>query len=174
MTPIQLQPLVDHIWQSTLFAVVAGAITLALRNNRAQVRYWLWFSASVKFLVPFSLLAASGTYFSRHSIVTVVPSRLPVMADRFTESFVVSPFIAMTTPASAAVPGSLILAAFGLVWAVGFIVLVSSWCLRWRHIRSVLKAASPVQLPINLKAMSSPVIHGTWRVWHLRSRFVVT
>jgi len=156
MTPIQLQPLVDHVWQSTLFAGVAGALTLALRNNRARVRYWLWFAASVKFLVPFSLLAAAGSYFGRHSIVTVVPSRLPVIADRFTESLVLTPSIVMTTPSSAAFPANLILAAFGLVWTIGFIVLVSSWWLRWRSVRAVLKTASPVQLPINLKAMSSP------------------
>jgi bla regulator protein BlaR1 len=156
MIPIQLQPLIDHVWQSTFFAVVAGALTLVLRNNRARVRYCLWFAASVKFLVPFSLLAAAGSYFGRHSIVMVLPSRLPVIADRVTESLVVSPSILMTTPASAAFPANLILAPFGLVWTIGFIVLASSWWLRWRRVRAVLRTASRVQLPINLKAMSSP------------------
>ncbi len=32
----------DHLWQSTLFAVVAGLLTLILRNNYARARYWLW------------------------------------------------------------------------------------------------------------------------------------
>lgn len=55
--------LLNHLWQSTLFAVVAGLLTLALRSNRAPVRYWLWFAASVKFLIPFSLLVMLGSQF---------------------------------------------------------------------------------------------------------------
>ena len=46
----------NHIWQSTLFAVAAGLLTLTMRKNHARARYWLWLAASVKFLVPFSLL----------------------------------------------------------------------------------------------------------------------
>ena len=30
----------NHVWQSTLYAAAAGLLTLAFRNNRAQVRYW--------------------------------------------------------------------------------------------------------------------------------------
>ena len=52
MIPSQLQPLANHLWQSTLFAAVAGLLTLALRKNRAQTRYWLWLAASDE--VPYS------------------------------------------------------------------------------------------------------------------------
>jgi hypothetical protein len=30
--------LTNHLWQSTLFAVVAGLLTVAFRQNRANVR----------------------------------------------------------------------------------------------------------------------------------------
>src|SRR5215471_2802359 len=50
----------NHLWQSTLFAAVAGLLTLILRKNHARARYWLWLAASVKFLVPFSLLISIG------------------------------------------------------------------------------------------------------------------
>ena len=53
--------LADHLWQSTLFAGGAGLLTLALRHNGARTRFWLWFAASLKFLLPFTLLAALGT-----------------------------------------------------------------------------------------------------------------
>jgi len=52
--------LAAHIWQSTLFAIAAGLLTVAFRKNRAPVRYWLWFAASLKFFVPFSLLMSAG------------------------------------------------------------------------------------------------------------------
>jgi hypothetical protein len=37
--------LMNHLWQSTVFAAVAGLLTLALRSNRAETRYWVWFAA---------------------------------------------------------------------------------------------------------------------------------
>ena len=52
--------LADHLWQSTLVAVAAGLFTLMLRQHHASARYWLWLAASMKFLVPFSLLVSIG------------------------------------------------------------------------------------------------------------------
>ena len=54
---------VRHVWQSTLFAFMAGIMTLFLRRNQARARYWLWMAASVKFLIPFSWLVALGSSF---------------------------------------------------------------------------------------------------------------
>ena len=67
MIPIPLQSLANHLWQSTLFAAVAGLLNLALRQNRAQTRYSLWLAASVKFLIPFSLLVDLGGRFGWHT-----------------------------------------------------------------------------------------------------------
>jgi len=55
-------PLFNHLWQSTLFAAVAGLLTLAFRKSQARARYWLWLTASVKFLFPFSLLVGIGSH----------------------------------------------------------------------------------------------------------------
>ena len=32
----------NHLWQSTLVALMAGLLTLALRKHHARSRYWLW------------------------------------------------------------------------------------------------------------------------------------
>src|SRR5204863_384531 len=53
----------NHLWQSTLFAIVAGLFTLLFRKNRAGVRYWLWLSASMRFLLPFAVLISLGSRF---------------------------------------------------------------------------------------------------------------
>ena len=55
-----IRELTNHLWQSTLFAVAVGVLTVAFRENSARIRYYLWFSASLKFLVPFSLLILLG------------------------------------------------------------------------------------------------------------------
>jgi bla regulator protein blaR1 len=64
--------LLDHLWQSTLFAGAAALLTLTLTRNGAGLRFWLWFAASVKLLVPFVVLAALGEYLSR-----LFPTALP-------------------------------------------------------------------------------------------------
>ena len=51
----------DHVWQSTLFAAAVALLTLAFRDHRAGVRYGLWLVASVKFLVPWTVLASAGS-----------------------------------------------------------------------------------------------------------------
>ena len=55
-----ISELANHLWQSTLFAVAVGLLTVMCRKNRASVRYWLWLTASVKFFIPFTLLMALG------------------------------------------------------------------------------------------------------------------
>src|SRR5580700_680727 len=50
----------NHLWQSTAFAAVVALACLALKRNSPRLRYWLWLTASVKFLIPFSLLVSTG------------------------------------------------------------------------------------------------------------------
>src|SRR5512134_1662843 len=54
------EAVIDHLWQSTLIVLVAWAATIALRRYGAHWRYWIWFAASMKFLVPFTLIAQLG------------------------------------------------------------------------------------------------------------------
>jgi beta-lactamase regulating signal transducer with metallopeptidase domain len=62
---------IDHLWQSTLFAMVIGLLTLAFRRNRARVRYALWLSASVKFLVPFSVVMWIGSIIGSSALAVL-------------------------------------------------------------------------------------------------------
>ena len=62
--------LANHLWQSTLFVGAAWLLSLLLRGYSARLRYAIWLTASVKFLLPFSLLIALGGLLPRpHSVV---------------------------------------------------------------------------------------------------------
>ncbi len=61
-----LAMVIDHLWQSTLTVLLAAALVVLLRRYGAQVRYWVWFAASMKFLIPFGLLAAIGSQLPWH------------------------------------------------------------------------------------------------------------
>ena len=155
MIPSQLQPLANHLWQSTLFAAVAGLLTLALRKNRAQTRYWLWLSASVKFLIPFSILVEAGSHFVRHIPSAIPESKLSSVIEQVSQPFAESLFYA-TMQAAHPSSASLIPAILCAVWAIGFVTLVCSWWLRWRRISAALRTASPLHLPIDMEVMTSP------------------
>ena len=54
----------NHLWQSTLFTGAVALLTCLFRKNHATVRYWMWLTASLKFLVPFSWLIVIGNRIS--------------------------------------------------------------------------------------------------------------
>ena len=79
----------NHLWQSTAFAVVAGLLTLALRKNHARARYWVWMAASMKFLLPFALLATIGSHLARPRAVPAPAQQTMYFAvEDFSEPFV--------------------------------------------------------------------------------------
>ena len=93
MIPDSLLPIANHLWQSTVFAGIAGLLNLLLRKNRAHARYCLWLAASAKFLVPFSLLMLVGGLVERHSVVLLVPTRVPVLVEQVNEPFVAAGYV---------------------------------------------------------------------------------
>ena len=70
----------NHILQSTIFAVVAGLLTLFLRNNHARTRYWIWLAASLKFLIPFSLFVELGHRLTWSTALLIAQMTAPAAA----------------------------------------------------------------------------------------------
>src|SRR4051812_23607768 len=52
--------LIAHLWQTTIFLGLTAVLAWCLRRNEARVRYWIWTAASLKFVVPFALIASLG------------------------------------------------------------------------------------------------------------------
>lgn len=127
MIPMYLSPLANHLWQSTLFAAVAVLLALAMRKNRAQMRYWLWLAASVKFLIPFSLLVSVGSRFEWRTAPAVAP-QLSTAIEQISQPFAPAPLPVVVAPAA---PGLLSMAPILLLglWLCGCLVVVSIW---WR------------------------------------------
>ena len=138
----------DHLWQSTLFAIAAALLTLALRRNQARIRHSLWLAASLKFLVPFSLLIALGSHLrSPHASATAQSGLYSVMEEAgqpFTQA--VAPAVAPPAPtASAAHLLSLLPEFLAAVWLCGFVAVLFVWTIRWRRISVVKGEATPMR-----------------------------
>ena len=71
-----LPALFNHLWQSTLFAGVAGLLTLALHKNHARLRHSIWLVASFKFLIPLSIFVALGSHIQWRIAPAIKPSPL--------------------------------------------------------------------------------------------------
>jgi len=139
--------LLDHLWQSTLFALPLGALTLLLRRHAAAVRFWLWFAASVKFLVPFSVLMALGAVLALPG-VSVLPDgpTLEVLQDT------AAPFT--NAPAASIVPDGTtnwIMLPIA-IWAAGTFLALLVWGMRWWKLRALVRAARPLTIPMAIAA----------------------
>src|ERR1700733_9274817 len=90
--------IINHLWQSSCFALLAGLLAFALRQNSPKGRYAVWLSASLKFLLPFALLVSLGRVFPRPSqnpvsiVAPVFPNTLIQIAEPF------SPALKATVP----------------------------------------------------------------------------
>jgi uncharacterized protein (TIGR03435 family) len=142
-----ISAVVNHLWQSTLVVGIAWPLTLVLRKNHARLRYWVWMAASVKFLLPFSLLMAAGEW--TRSLMPARAIAQPAVAnlvEQVTEPFAGTQFLEVASaPATAAAHHGnwwpLILLA---VWACGALVVVGRFARGWWRVWSAMRAATPV------------------------------
>ena len=82
-----MTPLANHLWQSTIFAALAALLALALKTNQARARHWVWMIASLKFLIPFSILTGLGAQLGplvrRPIPVPAIPARIEAITQPF-------------------------------------------------------------------------------------------
>ncbi len=155
--------LIDHLLESTLFALLMGQLTLFFANNRAAVRYGLWLAASVKFAIPFSAIAAVGSslrWETAPAVALTLPRDLPrlmsealpdlALPDAVAHLALPEPLVgaalmalpAKTLPSASLNHESILLG----VWLVGCFCLLCHWTEQWLHLRAVRKASTPAPI----------------------------
>jgi uncharacterized protein (TIGR03435 family) len=150
MIPTSLAPIIDslstiapalanHLWQSTAFALAAWLVTLLLRSNAARVRYVLWLAASLKFLIPFSLLVSLGALLPRpqHVVATApIDTAVDAVALPFSDNVIaVSPVIVQPSRSQ------LLLMVLAALWVCGGLVVLAVWYARWRSVAATRRRA---------------------------------
>jgi bla regulator protein BlaR1 len=149
--------LANHLWQSTLFALTVWLLTLLLRHNQARARYGLWLAASLKFLLPFSLLVSLGGRLasprppadSQTGFYWAIEQMKPV-SQPFTPQR-----LSLAPPAAVAPSPSLDLlpSLLGATWLCGLIAVLLVWLTRWRRISAVVREAAPLHAAREVKAL---------------------
>jgi beta-lactamase regulating signal transducer with metallopeptidase domain len=157
--------ILDHLWQSTLFAGLAGLVVLALRRNGARLRHAIWFAASLKFLIPFAVLTQAGGWLA---LLLPQMSAPPVLALQS----VAQPFSLETlTFAAAPQPGpdwkQFIMPVMLALWGIGAAAILGRWLLRWSRLQRVLRTAEDCALaaPVPVKMARSLLEPGLVGIW---------
>jgi beta-lactamase regulating signal transducer with metallopeptidase domain len=153
-----INALASHLWQSTMFAGAAALLTLAFRASQARVRYWIWLTASSKFLLPFALLTTLGSHIhlSAPSSIQEIAATTPVFsyaAGYFSQP--VLPQVAARTAASSTPAPSIDLIIPG-VWGCGVIWLALIRLRGWRRIRRIVRGSLTTDLPVPVEVRSPP------------------
>lgn len=162
--------LTDHLWQSTVFVLAAALLAAALRKNGAHVRHWIWLLASMKFLVPLSLLMGLGALLPQFTLATTTQAsaalpELSVAVEQITQPF--------TSGAFASDPGApqgsqWTLWLLGIGWAIGFVTVVGMRIRGWQRVRAALRSSIqiPVDAPVSVRrapGLLEPGVVGFWR-----------
>ena len=167
----------NHLWQSTVFVFVAALLALAFRKNRAQVRYWFWFAASLKFLVPFALLIGLGAsawtaLAARKAATEIAPAAFAAtvgqIAQPIPSTFAFDAPVAFTRPVT-----SWLLLAILCIWAVGSLAIAARRIRSWLRIRATLRASVPLDVAIPIDVRSSPLLIEPGVVGFLRPKLLL-
>jgi bla regulator protein blaR1 len=133
----------NHLWESTLFAAAIAALTLVFRKNAAHVRHWLWLAASIKFLLPFSLLVSLGGQVHWRTETPAGSNVVRIVSQHFE-----APEVYLATPPSPSIP-------WASVWLSGCGVVLLIWRVRWRRVHAAVQQASPLWWSTGIEAKSS-------------------
>lgn len=159
----------NHLWQSTITVAMAWLLTIFLRKNQARVRYWVWMAASVKFLVPFSLLIAAGEALKSlfATSVAVRPSFVSLV-QRIEQPLPQAQYFAPSNPEIHRPGADWLLLLLSALWVGGALLILARWLRAWLRIQAALRYASPLELELDLPAYSTneqiePGVFGLFR-----------
>jgi bla regulator protein blaR1 len=163
----------SHLVQSTVFAGAAALLTLAFRANRAQVRFWLWLSASLKFLIPFALLSIAGSHiraWAPASALAGIGATTPSFyATESLRHFSDDPLAGFASSAGApSINRTTLDKVIAVVWLSGVLCVALIRLRGWRRIRLLIRdsVSTDIAAPVEVRAspgLMEPGVVGSMR-----------
>jgi uncharacterized protein (TIGR03435 family) len=132
-----------HIWQSTILAGAIALVALALRRAPARTRYWIWFAASLKFVIPFAALTTLGAQLQWRDALPSAPPEWTLAIESVSHPLF-APRGVVPLQRAAADAGIDITAIALVIWTLGGAIVIGTWLLRWRRLAQAVRAGAPV------------------------------
>ena len=163
------EALSDHVWQSTVCVLAAGLLAVSFRKDSARVRFLIWFTASAKFLIPFSLLVWIGGHVGPKAPATLHSSPAFEAAMAQIAGFATLLRINLAAPqlmnaSSHAHWNGWAIAV--LIWLLGVVYLIRRRALQWRDLRASARASIPLDVgsPIPVHETASNLEPGVFGI----------
>ncbi len=134
----------DHLWQSTLVLAGIAVLVRALSGQRAAVRHALWCAASIKFLVPFSLLVAGGRLLASGAPPVALPVDFADYADVIGQPFAATVPAAEVFMRESLGVSSLIPSWICAIWMLGCVAVFATWFFKWLQVAAIVRTGSLV------------------------------
>jgi uncharacterized protein (TIGR03435 family) len=145
MIPRSAPAIANHLWQSTLFALAAAVVARVLKINQARVRYGVWLTASLKFLLPFSLFISLGSQLAPPHLSADAAHDWSTTVEEISQPFLTHPSPAtQLAAADRARPLADLPTVLLAIWFCGFVAVLTRWARHWRTISAT--AADAVEL----------------------------
>lgn len=134
----------DHLWQTTLFALLIFAATSSLRRGSAKVRHAFWILASLKLLIPaaFFVFLVERAGIDLGSIIdrALGSGRDAAMFQTISEPVsMISSTYQLTVFAGNAAHHDEFYCALSIIWLIGGLRLLFTWADRRRKFPQALK-----------------------------------
>jgi beta-lactamase regulating signal transducer with metallopeptidase domain len=154
-----IDPLINHLWQSTVFALAAALLTLAFRKNGARVRFLIWLAASVKFLIPFSLFVWVGEYL-RWETAPSLPSDsgFLILGQIAQPAHVVTSDFAFAANATLQWGWNAWTIMLSL-WLLGSVALLGLRLFQWLWLSAIVKTSSPLDIDASIPVRETTSTH---------------
>ena len=152
----------SHLVESTLFAGAVALLTLAFRANKAEVRFWLWLSASLKFLIPFALLSIAGSHiraWAPTSSFQEIGARVPTFsfaAESFRHSLQATAWEGSSAVGAPAFDRTTLHEVLAVVWLSGVLCVALIRLRGWRRIRVLIRASVSTDIAAPVAVRASP------------------
>ena len=145
-----LPAVVNHLWQSTLYLLGASLLAIALSKQPARIRYAVWLSATLKFLVPFSAFTSLGQWLARFRQTAEHQVDFTTVVLYVGRPFATPAQIASTATGVAWLPSMVC-----LLWLGGSAVLLAHYLHRWKIVRAASMTATHLHAGREVDALQS-------------------
>jgi bla regulator protein BlaR1 len=139
-----LEAVLAHLWQSTLVAAAIALVALVCRRADAQTRYWIWFAASLKFVIPFAALTSLGARLERSEALPSTPLEWTLAIEAVSQP-ILSPPTSIPLAGTAGDAGVEAATVATVIWFLGCAVILGIWLLRWRRVSRTASAGTPIE-----------------------------
>ena len=166
--------MIAHLWESTLVAGAAWVLCrFVLASNHPRVRFAVWLTASIKFLIPFALVVEAGRSIGPRAMLAAPPAALPTDLISSGGRSALAAGLPNLAPPPAFVDASVLLGpGLTTVWLLGSFCVLAMWVRGWLRVRAASRGATfagrfrgvPVLESEAMRRRSlEPGVIGVWR-----------